>query len=121
MRPHVRRHQFAFTLIELLVTVAIIAILASQMLPALSRAKAATHFTRCKSNLKQMSLAMSIYVNDCGAYPFYDSGDSGPMGRTWESSLLPYLSVQKPSWNRRRCPNLGDADQWRFQGPSRFP
>ncbi len=56
-----------------------------------------------------MSLAMSMYVSDGGAYPFYDSGDAGPMGRTWESSLLPYLSVQKANWNRQStiflCPS----------------
>jgi prepilin-type N-terminal cleavage/methylation domain-containing protein/prepilin-type processing-associated H-X9-DG protein len=101
MRSSLRQVQCGFTLIELLVTVAIIAILASQMLPALSRTKSATHFTRCKSNLKQMSFALTMYVNDCGAYPFYDNGVSGPIGRTWASSLLPYLSTQKPSWNRQ--------------------
>jgi prepilin-type N-terminal cleavage/methylation domain-containing protein/prepilin-type processing-associated H-X9-DG protein len=110
MRPPHRPSQFAFTLIELLVTMAIIAILASQMLPALCRAKSATHFIRCKSNLKQISLAMTMYVNDCAAYPFYDSGDSGPMGRTWESSLLPYLSVQKPSWSRQGTIYLCPSD-----------
>jgi prepilin-type N-terminal cleavage/methylation domain-containing protein/prepilin-type processing-associated H-X9-DG protein len=108
--PCPRQPQFGFTLIELLVTVAIIAILASQMLPALSRAKSATYFTRCKSNLKQMSIALTLYVNDSSAYPFYDNGDSGPMARTWESSLLPYLGAQKPSWSRQGTVFLCPSD-----------
>ena len=91
----------AFTLIELLVVVAIIAILAALLLPALSLAKQKAGATQCLSNVRQMMLATSMYAEaNQGEYPWTFTGVVAGAGVCWFSYIQPQLT----STNVLLCP-----------------
>ena len=74
-----------------MVIIAVLAILAALLLPALARAKASARFTECKSNVKQISLAIAMYVGDNGSYPVVVATDfQFPM---WLAAIAPNLSL----------------------------
>jgi len=107
-----------FTLIELLVVIAIIAILAAILFPVFARARAAARRTSGLSNIKQLTLGLTMYAQDYDEqYPHWnwgtDSCDNAGTtigkqrsGSFWTNSTQPYVKslqlFQDPS----------DGKQW---------
>ena len=119
-----RKRNQGFTLIELLVVIAIIAILAAILFPVFARARENARKATCLSNMKQLGLGLSMYVQDFdGAYP-YDSYGPGctyttPSGQQitngymlWMFMIYPYVKNAKMF----NCPSTTET----FTGDMRY-
>jgi prepilin-type N-terminal cleavage/methylation domain-containing protein/prepilin-type processing-associated H-X9-DG protein len=115
------RPQRGFTLLELLIVIAVIAILAALLLPALSRGKLRVGATICTNNLRQVGLAFALYC-DSSAETFPAPGSAavyGPQPEDWiwwhpgreveKSAIVPYIARFNPALFR--CPQ----DSWSTQ------
>lgn len=86
----------AFTLIELLVVIAIIAILVGLLLPAVQQAREAARRAQCKSNMRQVALALHTYQETHSTFPIgvlgtKGSSSAGHVLTTWQTLILPYV------------------------------
>ncbi len=120
----------AFTLIELLVVVAIIAILASLLLPALHKARDMAYTVRCRNNLRQIGVGMHLYAGEYdGMLPTADGNAGVPYAPGWSFVLRPYIGdwfcspvgswdIRKITQNLAMCPSYDNRiiEKW-FGGP----
>ncbi len=112
-----------FTLIELLVVVSIIALLVAILVPALSEAREAAQNVVCQSNLHQIALATSMYIDDNNERFYWTRGNqwmadysSEPNHYTaWFKNggvLGPYLQGDVYSVAQDGCPTRPNDDWW---------
>jgi prepilin-type N-terminal cleavage/methylation domain-containing protein/prepilin-type processing-associated H-X9-DG protein len=115
----------AFTLTELLAVIAVIALLAGLLLPALGGSKAASKRIQCVNNLGQMGMAAHLYVDDnIDFYPiaYYDAAANGVnCFYCWDLTAIlgnPNTVIPGLLWQGRtilqiqQCPSFTGSADW---------
>jgi prepilin-type processing-associated H-X9-DG protein/prepilin-type N-terminal cleavage/methylation domain-containing protein len=114
-----RKSNIGFTLVELLVVIAVIGVVSGLLLQAIVRTKGASRSAACKNNLRQLGMALGMYVGDSNFYPgtYHDppSLEADPYMRGWwPVALLPYAGESRQVFD---CPANPPAFKWTNSPP----
>ena len=119
--PHTRlRFIFkkdAFSLLELMIAVAVVAILVSLLLPALSRSRASARSVQCLNNLRQIGIATRLFLDEAASSILPNRAESArwpesgrslePYNTNTEASRIFYCPIEKKE-------EAGDAVTYQF-------
>lgn len=110
-----RQVRSAFTLVELLVVIGIIALLISVLLPALNRARQQANAVACASNLRQLGMAMQLYINGYQYYPGHlQKTAGGQLYAIWPTRLRAVMKITGGNgMNLFRCPARSEEFEWK--------
>ena len=102
----VTRPNSGFTLVELLVVIGIIALLIAILMPALSSARKQAYAVTCMSNLRQMGIAATMYINENKYYPGHVAQNASGQFAVWPTRLRRYMKTGPGAANQGvfRCP-----------------
>lgn len=107
-----KNHRFAggFTLTELMIVIGLITLLISMLLPALGKVRAAANSTACTSNLRQMGVAWSMYVNEHrGHLPYHVWWTPTTPENAWQSYWPGILDRYGVRGESLLCPSASEA------------
>lgn len=110
---YTQAHKYpAFTLIELLTCVAVIAVLAAVVAPAVQRAVNSAQASKCVNNLRMLHSGIMLYTADNdGQIPYEDSSPDNSLPRQWHRRISPYMDGPSTGeWRDKagetyRCPS----------------
>jgi prepilin-type processing-associated H-X9-DG protein/prepilin-type N-terminal cleavage/methylation domain-containing protein len=102
--PSRTRIQSAFTLIELLVAIAVIGVLLGLVLAALAGAKSKAQQAACASNVRQLGLGLTLFVEASGVYPLHVNAFNGSYPEHYESWTATLDHELRSAANRSKKP-----------------
>jgi prepilin-type N-terminal cleavage/methylation domain-containing protein/prepilin-type processing-associated H-X9-DG protein len=122
------RKSNGFTLVELLTVVAVVALLASLLLPSLASARVAAHNTVCRNNLRQLALGVSLYTVDHEHYPKHSFTPASPSAggfqiamfgkpTRWSDAIFPHTQA-KWEGDLYKCPAYTGTTWVDFANPA---
>lgn len=97
-----RRSSLGFTLLELLTSILVVAILAGLIVVAVAKLRARAQRLQCMANLKNLSVAANLYIQQHQSWPQIPPGSAEQFADAWITALQPF-GAERKTWI---CPTM---------------